>query len=80
MRRPATDVTWLLLSLHDKDTWRDLNRSATVRDVHDDLLPDGVVGHEGDGLLFVRHGLSGVDNILEHGSLPTQRKKNTEGH
>lgn len=43
-----------------------------MRDVHDNLLPDGVVGHVADRLLLVRHGLSGVDNILEHGSLPTR--------
>lgn len=51
---------------------RDLFASAATRDLHDNLLPNGVVGHIGDGLLLVRHGLGGVDDVLEHGSLPTR--------
>lgn len=72
-KQPVTDATQLLLSSHDKDTRRDLKRSqsAAARDVHYDLLPDGVVGHKGDRLLLIRHGLGGVDYILEHGSLST---------
>lgn len=40
--------------------------------IHDNFLPDGVVGDVGDGLLLVCHRLCGVDYVLEHGSLPAQ--------
>lgn len=40
-----------------------------IRNVHDDFLPDGVVGNESRGLFFIRHRLCGVHDILEHGSL-----------
>lgn len=37
--------------------------------IHDDFLPDGVVGNVSRGLFFIRHRLRGVHNVLEHGSL-----------
>lgn len=59
---------------------------AIMSYVHDNFLPDGVVGDEGDGLLLVCHRLCGVDYVLEHGSLPAESQtgeaavRNTDNH
>lgn len=62
------------------------NVPAIMSYIHDNFLPGGVVGDEGDGLLLVCHRLCGVDYVLEHGSLPAQSQtgevavRNTDNH
>lgn len=42
--------------------------------IHDDFLPDGVVGNKSRGLFFVCHWLRGIHDVLEHGSLSVWRE------
>lgn len=37
---------------------------------HDDFLPGGIVGDVADPLLLIWDALHGLDDFLEHGSLP----------
>lgn len=53
----------------DRMSSKDALSSAWICYIHDNFLPGGVVGNIGNGLLFIRHWLCGIHNVLEHGSL-----------
>lgn len=48
--------------------------SSLLSYIHDNFLPDGVVGDESNGLLLIRHWLRGIYNVLEHCSLSVWRQ------
>lgn len=57
-----------------KVNWTDFSQHVKSVYIHDDFLPDGVVGNKSRGLFFVCHWLRGIHDVLEHGSLSVWRE------
>lgn len=74
----ADDLPWPAVSeissnIVSKVNWTDVSQHVKSLYIHDDFLPDGVVGNISRGLFFVCHWLRGIHDVLEHGSLSVWR-------